>query len=100
MLFNALDPFWIHNPRAENAQGFFFQIPHHRPGGVLRISEIMLRLLACEVADRGNHATMKLQVIVAVEQVVLPVILVVQCHFYAGQPLRKFLAGVHTLRVA
>ena len=60
----------------------------------------MLGLLAGEAADGGNHAAVKLQVVVAVKNVVLAVVLVVQGHFHARQALPKLGTGVGTTRGA
>ena len=52
-----------------------------------------LRLAAGQVAHGGGEAALELVVVVAVEQVVLAIVLVVQDQLDAGQALRELRLG-------
>ena len=48
--------------------------------GVGRVAEVRRRVLAGQGADRGDHAAVELEIVVAVEDVVLAVVLVLHGH--------------------
>src|SRR5450830_13185 len=100
MALDAVEPLRIDDARAEHAQGFLLQIADLRARRVMAVAEIMARLLAGQRANGRNHAAVILQVIVAVEDVVFAVVLVMQGHLHARQTSAEGVALVAALLVA
>src|SRR5208337_4394154 len=95
----ALDPLGVDDARAENPQHLLLEVADGGARRVVSVAEIMLRLAARQGADGGDHATVELQVIVAVEDVMLAVVLVVQRDLHTDEPPSKQVAGVDALLV-
>ena len=76
-----------------------FQIANLGSARVLRVAEFLPWRTAGEGADCGNHATVELEIIVAVEDVVLAVVLIVQRDLHPGEQMTKRLAGIGSLLV-
>ena len=65
----------------------------------MRIAEVVARFAPRERADGGNHAAVELQIIVAVENVMFAVVLIVERHFDVAQAVAECVARVHALLV-
>ena len=82
---HRLDPARVDHPGAHDPGGLLGQRPHDRPGGVGGVAEPRLGVAPGERADGGDHAAVLLQVVVAVEDVVLAVVLVLDGDVDGGE---------------
>ena len=99
MAGDALQPLGVHHPRAKDPVDLLPEVPHPRAVRVLGVAEVVLGLFPRKRADGRDEPAVELEVIVAVQDVVLPVVLVVQGDLGALQPPTEDIAGVHALGV-
>ena len=62
------------------------------------VAEVAFGLFARQSLDSSDHATMKLEVIIAVKNIVLSVVLIMNGDFYRSQPVGKSGTGVDPFR--
>ena len=62
------------------------------------VTEVAFGLFAQQSLDSSDHATMKLEVIIAVKNIVLSVVLIMNGDFYGSQPVGKSGTGVDPFR--
>src|SRR5581483_2553397 len=73
---DRLDPLGVDHATAKDAAGLVVQVAHAHQRGIGAIPEELPRILAGKGANRGDHPAVVLHVVVAVEDVVLAVVLV------------------------
>ena len=99
MPLDALNPLWIDHARTIDAQSLFFKIADLGRIGPRAIAEIRLGLGSRQGADGSDHASVELEIIVGVEDVVLAIVLIVQRHLNRLQTFSKHRPGIHPVRV-
>src|SRR5580704_7731790 len=97
---NARDPLGIDNAAAVNTKCFFFQAAdatRFRPRGVSKVS---LGILAGQAANRRDHASVKLIVVVGIENIMLTVILIVKRDLDSFQAVREDGARIPSIGIS
>src|SRR5260363_396685 len=97
---DAREPFGIDHPRAEHAQRFLPQIAYLGTGGVMRVAEIVTRAAAGEAVNRCDHAAMKLEIVIAIEEVMFTVVLIMQRDVDTSEPCAKCFVRLDAIFVA
>ena len=63
----------------------------------MRVAKIMRRPTSAEGPDRGDHAAMKLKVVVAIEQIMLAIVLVMDRDLHPSEPTAEIGPSVDPL---
>ena len=86
---HALDPLGVHHPGPDDAADLFLQRADDGPFGARVVVVIDRALLALQHLDRRGGPSLELVVIVAVEQIVFAVVLVLDDGLDLAQPLAQ-----------
>ena len=99
MPLHRLHPLRVHHAGAENAAGFVCQIAHARPARVARVAEVGGGIASGKGPHRCHHAAVILQVVVAVENIVLTVVLILHRNGHRRKARFKGLRGFQAIRL-
>ena len=91
---HGFHPLGIDHPTAKNPAGFVLQIPHPGTGRVGTVAKELAGIAAGQSAHRGNHPAVILHIVIAVEQVVFPIVLVLGGNDNLAEPLAELGPGL------
>ena len=91
---HGLNPFGVYHAATEYPAGFVLKVPDPGPGRVGTVPKKLPRVPAGQGAHGGDHAAVVLHVVVAIEDVVLPGVLVLGGHHYLTEPAAELRTGV------
>ena len=91
---HGFHPLGIDHPAAKDPAGFILQIPHPGTGRVGTVAKELAGIAAGQSAHRGNHPAVILHIVIAVEQVMFPIVLILGGDDNLAEPLAELGAGL------
>src|SRR5262249_42509495 len=100
MSFDGGEPFRIDHPAAKDPPGLISQVAYLGAVWVGGVAEKRLRIVPGQRPYRGDHAAVVLQVVIAIKDVVLAIVLILNRYRDLAKAQLKFVSGCLAIRRA